>query len=199
MLEGIAFNTKFTDLSDHRPLLVLDVDETLLHASDAPAKQTADFQVGPYSVWRRPPLQDFLEACAAEFQLAVWSSSTADYLHAVLDQAVLPSAEFVFVWSRERCVRRFDPEWQEHYFVKDLRKVKRLGFDLARVLIVDDTPKKLERNYGNAVYVKPYFGGAEDKKLVPLARYLQTLASVSDVRPIEKRGWRHSVSGESEK
>ena len=129
----------------------------------------------------------------------MWSSSTADYLHAVLDQAVLPSVEFDFVWSRERCVRRFDPEWQEHYFVKDLRKVKRIGFDLARVLIVDDTPKKLERNYGNAIYVSPYFGEPEDDELPRLEAYLRTLVTVDDVRPIEKRGWRNSVATELHK
>lgn len=76
---------------DDRPLLILDVDETLLHASEVPANRAADFQCGPY------------------------------------------------------------------------------------------------------------FGDEEDNELVLLAEYLPTLASVNDFRPIEKRGWRHSVSAESDK
>lgn len=137
--------------------------------------------------------------CAGPFQLAVWSSSSPDYLHAVLAQAVPPEVRLVFVWSRERCVRRFDPELQEHYFVKDLRKVKRIGFDLARVLIVDDTPKKLERNYGNAVYVKPFLGDSDDDELPWLAAYLRTMVTADDVRQIEKRGWRSSLTTEPRK
>ena len=79
-------------------------------------------------------MQEFLLKCAGQFQLAVWSSSTPDYLHAVLAQTVPPEVRLVFVWSRDRCVRRYDPEWQEHYFVKDLRKVKRITDALLRGL-----------------------------------------------------------------
>lgn len=192
-LGGEDFNTQVNPSVDTRPLLILDVDETLIHASATPPNQSADFRCGPYFVLRRPHLREFLLDCAIRFQLAVWSSSSAEYLHFVLRRILPPEAELVFVWSRERCVRRFDPEWQETYFVKDLRKVERIGFDLARVLIVDDTPKKLERNYGNAIYVEPYFGDTHDRELPQLATYLKTLEAVDDVRPIEKRGWRHSL------
>ena len=177
-------------------MLVLDVDETLLHASVDPPNRTADFRCGPYFVLRRPHVREFLLKCAGSFQVAVWSSSSPDYLHAVLAQTVPTEVRLVFVWSRDRCVRRYDPEWQEHYFVKDLRKVKRIGFDLARVLIVDDTPKKLERNFGNAIYVKPYLGESEDDELLRLSAYLRTMEVVDDVRPIEKRGWRNSITVE---
>ena len=88
------------------------------------------------------------------------------------------------------------PSNQTHYFVKDLRKVKRLGFDLSRVLVVDDTPQKLERNYGNALYVQPYFGDAADDELPKLASYLRTLVASEDVRQVEKRGWRYSATME---
>lgn len=74
--------------------------------------------------------------------------------------------------------------------------MKRIGFDLARVLIVDDTPKKLERNFGNAIYVKPYLGESEDDELLRLSAYLRTMEVVDDVRPIEKRGWRNSITVE---
>ena len=33
----------------------------------------------------------------------------------------------------------------------DLKKVKRLGYRLERVLIADDTPRKVHRHYGNAL------------------------------------------------
>jgi hypothetical protein len=50
---------------------------------------------------------------------------------------------------RERCTWRRSPETQQEYWLKNLRKVKRLGYDLDRVLMVDEEAHKLERNYGN--------------------------------------------------
>ena len=58
---------------------------------------------------------------------------------------------------------------------------------------------KLERNYGNAVYVKPFLGDSDDDELPRLAAYLRTLITVDDVRQIEKRGWRNFVATEQHK
>ena len=73
-------------------------------------------------------------------------------------------------------------------FIKDLRKIRRRKYDLSRVLVVDDSPEKLARNYGNLVRVPPYTGEA-DNVLEKLSSFLQELADEPDVRPIEKRGW----------
>ena len=171
-------------------LLILDIDETLLYASEKRLEQEPDYRVGPYFVYVRPYLQEFLQCCHETFRLAVWSSSSADYLSAILT-AILPNElKLEFVWSRERCVQKFDGELQEIYYVKDLRKVQRIGFDLERILIVDDTPKKVERNFGNAIYVRPYFGDPADSELLGLAKYLKSLATLTNVRSVEKRGWR---------
>ena len=62
------------------------------------------------------------------------------------------------------------------------------------MLIVDDTPKKVERNFGNAIYAKPYFGDPEDSELRDLSRYLKSLAALANVRSVEKRGWRNDCS-----
>ena len=63
--------------------------------------------------------------------------------------------------SRERCIQRFSGESQELDYVKDLKKVSRKGYHLDRVLIVDDSPEKLERNYGNAIYTWPFFWSSQ--------------------------------------
>lgn len=96
--------------------------------------------------------------------------------------------------SGERCVARIDPETYLQTPLKDLRKVARLGFDLRRTLIVDDSPEKVRRHYGNAVYVRPWTGDPADDELPRLLRYLHTLADVADVRRIEKRRWRTGLS-----
>jgi RNA polymerase II subunit A small phosphatase-like protein len=175
-------------------LLVLDLDETLVYAAERPLGRPPDFTAGLYAVYRRPHLGEFLSSCPGRFDLAFWSSSSETYVRALVP-AILPAgAQPVFAWSRGRCVRRFDPETREDYFVKDLRKVKRLGYDLRRVLVVDDTPRKAERNYGNAVYVRPWLGDPDDDELELLGRYLSSLHAVPDVRLVEKRGWRKRLT-----
>lgn len=78
------------------------------------------------------------------------------------------------------------------YRVKDLKTIRRVGYELERVIVVDDTAKKHERNYGNLVRVRPFEGQLDDDELLYLATYLETLAGVDDVRVVEKRGWRHT-------
>src|SRR3546814_10875526 len=61
---------------------------------------------------------------------------------------------------------------EEFRYLKPLDKVKRLGWSLNRVLVVDDTPAKLERNFGNAIYPSPYMGAEDDRELELLGKYL---------------------------
>lgn len=110
-------------------------------------------------------------------------------MRAVVGRIIPLGVEAVFAWGLSRCVRRYDPEAFEEEFLKDLKKVKRAGYRLERVLIADDTPRKVRRHYGNAVYVPPFFGDPQDGTLPRLARYLTSLRDVTDVRVLEKRGW----------
>ena len=173
-----------------RTLLILDLDETLVYASEKPLDRTPDHRVGPYYVYQRPHVDAFLCRVAEHFDLAVWSSSSPDYAQAIVKSVFPSKLELKFVWGRDRCIQRYHGEKQANYYVKDLRKVERTGFPLERVLIVDDSPEKCERNYGNAVYVQEFFGDPSDTELSRLAPYLVTFANVVNVRNIEKRNWK---------
>lgn len=81
-------------------------------------------------------------------------------------------------------------ETMETVYIKDLKKVKRLGYSLERILFVDDTPGKMARNYGNAIYVTPFEGNDRDGELPRLLMYLHSLEKEADFRKLEKRGWR---------
>ena len=147
-------------MEPHKPiLLILDLDETLIYATEEPLRRAHDLVVGPYSVYLRPDLAEFLTACSADFRLAVWSSASDDYVREIVGRIMPSGVELAFAWGRSRCVRRLDPERFEDEFVKDLKKVRRMGHRLERVLIADDTPRKIQRHYGNAVYVPPFFRG----------------------------------------
>ena len=60
-------------------LLILDLDETLMHAREIPLEWTEDFRIGPYFAYRRPFLENFLERVSKSFRLAVWTSSSPEY------------------------------------------------------------------------------------------------------------------------
>lgn len=173
-----------------RPLLVLDLDETLIFSTEEPLARPPDHRVGPFHVYIRPHLHRFLTEIAEDYELAVWSAATEDYVQAVVRAVTPTDVELAFVWSRSRCTQRFDPEEYEPYFVKDLKKVRRKGYSLERALIVEDTPRKVERHYGNAVYVTSWEGDEDDDLLLDLLDYLRSIHSEANFRSIEKRGWR---------
>lgn len=172
-------------------LLVLDLDETLIYASERVLEGVAwDFRAGGYYVYKRPHVDEFLSYCAQAFEeVAVWTSASRGYAMQVV--AALFGADYPlsWVWASERCTRRFDPERMTYYWVKDLRKLKRKGYALERVIGVDDTPRKYERSYGNLVRVS-MFEGEPDDELLALMAYLEELRQVEDVRAVEKRAWR---------
>jgi RNA polymerase II subunit A small phosphatase-like protein len=185
-------------------LLILDLDETLIHATAERIRDDVDFQVFGYYIYLRPGLAEFLAQCATHFTLAVWSSASDDYVQAVVGQAFPGHLTPAFVWGRSRCTRFRLPELDEqgfdsldystrYEFAKRLKKVVRRGFDLKRTLIVDDTPEKVRQNYGNAIYIKPYLGAPDDRELASLADYLLTLKDEANVRSIEKRYWQHAT------
>ncbi|NJK32024.1 MAG: HAD family hydrolase [Deltaproteobacteria bacterium] len=171
-------------------LLVLDLDETLVHATEDPLARVPDFHVGPYAVYERPHVRPFLEHVLARFAaVAVWTASTRSYALPVLSR-IVDVDRLAFVWCRDRCTLHVDWDTREVEHLKDIRKLTKRGHRREAILFVDDTPAKLARSYGNLVTVRPYLGDEHDDELPQLAAYLDTLGSVPNVRTIEKRGWR---------
>ena len=172
-----------------RKLLVLDLDETLVHATEHALERDADFRVGPYFVYRRPHLEDFIRRVGELFEIGVWTSSGSAYARQVVEQ-IFPAGMVRFVWASPRCTQALDMETGQYASTKNLRKLKRMGFALESIIAVDDTPFKYRRSYGNLVCVSEFLGDSGDTELRWLADYLATLADVANVRRVEKRGWR---------
>lgn len=172
-------------------LLVLDLDETLVHATEECLTRAHDFLVGRYFVYRRPHLSTFLSTCFQWFHVGIWTSASIGYATEVVSHIVAEPGMLEFLWGAERCTWR--RELDREYWLKNLEKVARKDFALERVIAVDDSPEKFSRHYGNLVCVRAYEGEAEDRELPLLLRYLERLGPVENVRTIEKRGWRSEV------
>lgn len=181
-----------------RHLLILDLDETLIHATEGSLERPPDFTVFEYAVYKRPFVDEFLAQVSEWFDLALWSSSGAEYLREVAQRLFGDVNRLKFIWHRGRCTLRHNLETDVYYHRKDLKKVKRKGYCLEKVIVVDDSPEKLERQYGNLVAVAPFEGDEKDLELKYLLHYLGTLRIVDNVRTVEKRGWREWVKNEAQ-
>jgi TFIIF-interacting CTD phosphatase-like protein len=176
----------------HDKLLVLDLDETLIHARGRgepnlpwpPQRQVAHFRV-----YLRPGVRAFMTEVIERFAaVGVWTSASPDYAVAMLDR-IIARDRLHFVFTRDRCTQRRDVDLDESYWVKDIRKLERFGFDKRQILFVDDKARGLERSYANLVSVPAFLGDPSDRVLAKLLAYLEMLGPVEDVRSVDKRCW----------
>lgn len=175
-----------------RKLLVLDLDETLIHATEETLDHDEDFRVGPYRVHLRPHLSGFVSGMLTQFKVGVWTASGESYAAQVVER-IFPSGALEFVWSSKRCTTTRDWTTGEYQTIKNLQKLKSKGYPLESIIAVDDTPAKYARSYGNLVTVREFVGDRSDAELPLLAAYLAHLADVPNVRSVEKRNWREHV------
>lgn len=174
-------------------LLILDLDETLIYATESPLKKKHDFTVGNYFVYKRPYLDIFLATCFNWFEVAIWTSSSPDYAKEITNNLLLNSQELKFIWASDRCTTCYDFETVTYYWSKNLKKVKRQGYQLEKIICVDDSPEKHQKNYGNLVKVKPFFGSDDDNELNYLLRYLDIIKQCDNVRKIDIKNWKQKA------
>ena len=172
-----------------RKLVVLDLDETLVHAVETPLDRPADFEVPPYYIYKRPGLDHFLAHVAETYRLSVWTSSSPGYARAVCDALFDSRLPLEFVWASDRCTPQRDFELDCWTMAKRLKKLRRHGYSLEEVVVIDDSPEKHTHNYGNLVAVRPFEGSPADDELSLLLPYLRQLALAPNIRSVEKRDW----------
>lgn len=140
--------------SDNRICLVIDLDETLVHSSFKPI-DNADFIVPveidgtlhKVYVLKRPHVDVFLKRMGQLYECVLFTASLAKYADPVAD---LLDAGNIF---KARLFRESCAFYRGNY-VKDL---SRLGRDLDRVIIVDNSPASYIFHPDNAVSIYPTF------------------------------------------
>ncbi len=181
-------------MTKHNRLLILDLDSTLLYSSEAPLDTPYDFEAFDYHVYIRPHAREFVARCFELFAVAVWTTAVQQYAERMIEEIFPDGTSLEFLWDRSRCGQIYDPDMRVPIYIKDLAKVKKLGWSKDDILIVDDTPETAQRNYGNLVPVDGFYGDPDDNELLLLTDYLPTLAACEQLRNLEKRGWRTRVA-----
>lgn len=158
--------------------LVLDLDETLVHSSfrpidDADIIITVEIEGENHFVYvrKRPFVDEFLARLAPIYELVVYTASVAKYANPLMDR-LDPKGRCVYRLFREACTK------SPGGYVKDLSKI---GRDLAKVCIIDNSPVCYSLQPENAIPIKTWRFDPTDTELDDLIPILVALADVDDI------------------
>ncbi|CAH1391365.1 unnamed protein product [Nezara viridula] len=162
----------------HKKCMVIDLDETLVHSSFKPINN-ADFvvpveidgTVHQVYVLKRPYVDEFLQRMGELYECILFTASLAKYAD--------PVADLLDRWGVFRC-RLFRESCVFHRgnYVKDLNK---LGRDLQKVVIVDNSPASYIFHPDNAVPVASWFDDMTDTEMLDLIPFFEKLSKSESV------------------
>jgi len=162
----------------HKKCLVIDLDETLVHSSFKPINN-ADFivpveidgTIHQVYVLKRPYVDEFLMKVGELYECVLFTASLAKYADPVTD--LLDKWEvFSSRLFRESCV------FHRGNYVKDLG---RLGRELSKIIIVDNSPASYIFHPENAVPVVSWFDDMENKELLELIPFFEELSTAENI------------------
>lgn len=159
---------------------MLDLDETLVHSSFKPVDR-CDFvvpveiegRVHQVYVAKRPFVDDFMKRMGDIYEVVVFTASLSKYADPVLDLLDIHKVVDHRLF-RESC------SCFKGSYVKDMG---RMGRDLKRIMILDNSPHSYAFNPENAVPCESWFNDYEDTELRDLIPIFEQLAEegVEDV------------------
>ncbi len=173
-----------------RPLLVLDIDETLLYAATQPLTQPHDYKAERTWIYKRPFVDRFLRFCQQHFQIGVWTSARASYANEIFSQ-VFPFVSPLFIRSEQHCLDKKN-EHGHRVSIKPIHTLAHQGHDLKQILVIDDSPEKHTYTPDNLIPITPYYGDKRDSELKQLIHFLDSIKHHHNLLPIEKYNWRQT-------
>jgi len=153
-------------------LIILDVDETLIHACPEWIGRKPDFMAADQMIFIRPYAKALIRLALQQHQVAVWTASYGQYTREILAELFDDLSDIAFIWDRNDC-RLCSDESGHDYFAKDLSKIEQLSWGADGYVVIDDQPEYILGNSKYIIGVKPYFGSLHDDALVQLAEQLE--------------------------
>ncbi|XP_055936248.1 CTD nuclear envelope phosphatase 1-like isoform X1 [Argiope bruennichi] len=176
-----------------RKILVLDLDETLIHSHhdgvirqmvkpgtppDFVLKVTIDRHPVRFFVHKRPHVDFFLDMVSKWYDLVIFTASMEIYGAAVADKLDNNRGILNKRYYRQHCCVRYGS------FNKDLSAITS---DLSSIFILDNSPGAYRAYPDNAIPIKSWFCDASDTALLNLLPMLDALRFTSDARSVLSR------------
>ncbi|KAG7314988.1 hypothetical protein KOW79_022291 [Hemibagrus wyckioides] len=176
-----------------RKILVLDLDETLIHSHhdgvlrptvrpgtppDFILKVVIDKHPVRFFVHKRPHVDFFLEVVSQWYELVVFTASMEIYGSAVADKLDNNRGILKRRYYRQHCTLDLGS------YIKDLSVVHN---DLSSIVILDNSPGAYRSHPDNAIPIKSWFSDPSDTALLNLLPMLDALRFTSDVRSVLSR------------
>ena len=165
-------------LEGDKACLVLDLDETLIHSTFKPMA-SADFILGLemgqcfYHVYMniRPGAEEFIRKMSKIYEVVIFTASLGKYADPLID--VIDKDHLVkHRLFRESCLVH------QGLYVKDLN---RLGRDVRKTVIVDNSPAAYMFHPQNAIAISTWIGDKTDHELSDISELLESVSSEPDV------------------
>jgi len=207
-------NITNTSNSPHEKILVIDLDETLIHTSFKKipnpdfkilldsikyTKKNSDNEniqelpvqnkVEAY-IRIRPGVNEFLSQLSKYYDLYVYSASSKQYLNSIIKN-IDKNNIIKKCYCREDCIiyventeEDLDKPNNKYNYVKDLKKINK---DLRNIVFVDNNIMSFKLQEKNGIPIKSWYDDNDDIELYKLIPILKNLADFYDVRiEIEK-------------
>ena len=170
------------DINATQKVLVLDLDETLVHCSFFPTDYydltfpiTIDAVQYNVYIQKRPFLDEFLAQIMPIFYVVIFTASLGPYANPIIDKILpeLPPPQRLF---RESCT------YSNGMYVKDLEM---FNTPLNKIIIVDNNPDSFTRHPANGILSATWKGEKDDTELMDrILPILLRCANANDVRTV---------------
>ncbi|KAI3897850.1 hypothetical protein MKX03_011221 [Papaver bracteatum] len=175
-------NSSLPNKIKEKKLLVLDLDETLVHTV-IQSEETCDFSFTTidkctYYIKKRPYVEDFLKRASELFDVVIFTASDHMYADPVLD-FLDPQHKLI--------VERYYYDSVEYLPDGNVKDLNIFGVDLAKVILIDNCPANFRWQKDNGIPIVSWYSDPQDEELATLLPFLEKLAAAEDVRPIIAR------------
>ena len=182
------------DIKEHRKIdytkkmLILDLDETLVHSCFKPTNNNINNSLPKADiflnikfhskyhevlVYKRPFVDEFLEKMNKYYNLIIFTASVQEYADPLLDQ--LDKNKYIKLrYYRSSCL--LDKTGK---FIKNLSSIYS---DLKNVILLDNNPISYSYNKNNGLPIITWHFDKKDRELLKIIPILEFLSTVDDIR-----------------
>ena len=173
--------------NSNKKLLILDLDETLVHADfenifknhDIEIKFKDKNEIFSVGVFLRPYLTEFLDSISKIFDIGIFTASVKSYADAILDRIDPTKIYFKFILYREDCINL-----NGKICIKDLNI---FDLPLNKIVIIDNSLYSFSSQLSNGILITSFYNDKNDTQLKDVLSYLLNyICKYNDVRLVNE-------------